>query len=144
MIILNFTEFNKKVALDGDVVKNVAKSLYLGDVLSSERGVQEIISAIVRCEWKKFKDIANALCKRVLSLKLRGSMYKSYVRNALFHGAECWGLKKDGERKLQTTEMRILHIIYGETLRDCMSNETTCEMIGVEKIEEIFEVQRLQ
>ena len=51
------------------------------------------------------------------------------------------GLKKD-ERKLQTTEMRMLSIC-GKTLRDGITNETTCKMTGVEKIEEFMKEKRL-
>ena len=36
---------------------------------------------------------------------MKGSMYKSWVKGALCYGAKCWALKKDDERKLQTTEI---------------------------------------
>ena len=51
-------------------------------------------------------------------------------------GAECWALKKENERKLQTTEMRMLQMICGKTLRDDIGNEIICDMTRVEIIEE--------
>ena len=45
-----------------------------------------------RCGWKKFKDIATVLCKTVMPLQLRGSMYKCYIKSASCYGAECWAL----------------------------------------------------
>ena len=53
------TYADEEVTLDRDVIKKVAKFLYLGDVLTS--GVQGAVIARIRCEWKKFKDIASEL-----------------------------------------------------------------------------------
>ena len=32
------------------------------------------------------------------------------------------------ERKLKTTAIRMLHMLFGKTLKDKVSNEKTCEM----------------
>ena len=54
-----------------------------------------IIHCGVALEWV-------LLCKRVVSLKLRGSMYKGCMRSAICYSADCWGLRKhDDERKLK-------------------------------------------
>ena len=57
---------------------------------------------------EEFKNISSVLRKTVLSLKLRGSTYNGSVKSVFCYGAECWALKKTNERKLQTTEMRML------------------------------------
>ena len=69
------------MAFDGDVLAKMAKFLYLGDVVRSVGGVQEAVTRRIKCRWKKFKDISSVLCKRVVSLKLRGSMYRSCARS---------------------------------------------------------------
>ena len=43
----------------------MTKFSYLGDVLSSEGGVQEAVTARVRFGWKKFKDVASIMCERI-------------------------------------------------------------------------------
>ena len=68
-------EVDEKVTLDGDVKEQVAKLSLLVDVLSSAEGLQEAVIVGIRCEWRKFKDIESVLRERVMSLKLRGSMY---------------------------------------------------------------------
>ena len=75
------------------MLKKVAKFMYLGDIRSSEGGVQEAVTAIT-CGWKQFKDIASVLCKRVESLKLKRSVYESCIKSALCYGVESWVLKK--------------------------------------------------
>ena len=112
---------------------------------SSGGGVQEADAARIRCGWEKFKDIASVLCNRALSLKPRGNMYKSCVKSALCYVAECWALRKD-ERKLQTTEVRMLRIMYKKkkTLRDGLSNQIIHDMTNAEKMEEFMREQRLR
>ena len=39
--------------MNGDITEKVAKFLYFGDVLSSEEGVQEALTARIRSGWKK-------------------------------------------------------------------------------------------
>ena len=56
--------------LYGDVIRKGTKLSYLQYVLSSEGGVQEAVTVRIRSKWKKYKDIASVLCKRVVALKL--------------------------------------------------------------------------
>ena len=41
------------MTMNGDITEKVAKFLYFGDVLSSEGGVQEALTARIRSGWKK-------------------------------------------------------------------------------------------
>ena len=61
--------------------------------------------------------------------------------------AVCCALKKNDERKLQTTNMRMLRnvcIVCGKTLRDGISNATIHYMTGVEKMEKFLKEQSLR
>ena len=51
-------------------------------------GVQEAVTARIRCGWKKFKDIASVLCRRAVKLTLRRGMHNSCARSALCCGAD--------------------------------------------------------
>ena len=61
----------------------------------------------------------------------------------LCYGAQCWALRKD-ERKLQTTEIGMLSMMCGKALGDGISNQTICDMTGVEMIKEFMREQRLR
>ena len=93
---------------------------------------------------EKVKEVSNVICERSISLKVRGTLYKSYVRNALTYGAECWASKMEDERRLKTSEKRMLQMICGKTLKDKMNNEKTREMTGVVRLEEFLREKRLQ
>ena len=63
---------------------------------------------------------------------------------ALTYGAECWALKMEDERRLKTTEMRMLRMMCGKTLKDKMNNEKILEITGVVRLEEFLREKRLQ
>ena len=109
--------------LDGDNIEVMGRFSYLGDVLSMEGEAQEAETSRMRSAWKKFKKVSNVVCERSISSKVRGNLYKSYVRRALTYVAECKALKMEDKRKLKTTEMRMLRMIRGKTLKDKINNE---------------------
>ena len=103
---------------------------YLGDVLRAE-GAQEAVTSMIRLAWKKFKEISNVICGKSMPLKVRGTLYKSYVRSDLTYCTECWALKVEDETKLKTTEIKMLRVIRGKTLKDKTNNKKIREMTGV-------------
>ena len=85
--------------------------------------------------WKKFKELSGILCGRILSRKLKGRLYKSCVRSVMCHGAECWAMKSD-VRRMQTTEMRMIRIMCGKSLKDKVTNSVLRAWTDVEDIDE--------
>ena len=66
------------------------------------------------------------------------------VESALYYGAKCLALRKEDERKLLTTGMRMLRLICGKTLKDCLSNHTIRDITGAEKIKEFIREHKLR
>ena len=133
-----FEDEDKMITLDGDNIEMVGRFSYLGDVISTEGGAQEAVASRIRLAWKKFEEVSNVVCGRSISLKVRGTLYKSCVRNALTYGAECWALTMEDKRRLKITEMRMLRMICGKTLKDKMNNEKIREMTGVVRLEKFL------
>ena len=52
------------------------------------------------CGWVKFWECGELLCGRIFPLKLKGAVYRSYLRQAILYGSEAWCLKE--------SEMKIL------------------------------------
>jgi len=61
----------KYVKLGNDMIE-VQKFCYLGDVVGSSGDVQSSVTARKRAGWRKFSEMSQVLCGRVLSLKLKG------------------------------------------------------------------------
>ena len=58
-----------------------------------EDKVQKAVIAKIRAVWKRFKNVAGTVCKKGLSMKLRGLVYKMYIRSAMSYWAKCWPVK---------------------------------------------------
>ena len=133
------TRMKENIMLDEDNIDIVDKFAYLGDVLSTEEGAQEAVRLRIRSSWLKFKEISSVLGNKYMSLKIKGALYKS----ALTYGGECWALRIKDERRLLTTEMWMLRLICGKTLKDKITNEKVRKLTGVDKMKEFLRGQRL-
>ena len=124
--------------LGNDNIKVVTEFCYLGEVLSMEGESSAAITARIRCAWKKFKEISGMLCGKGMSLILKGKLYKACVRSVLCYGAEARAWKKDDMRRLQYTEMRMIRMMCGKTLKDRLRSEVLRKMINMEDVEEFM------
>ena len=77
---------------------------------------------------RKFKDSSSVLCKKGVSLRMKGIVYKACVRSAMCYGAEGWAMKTENENRIKTTEMRMLIMMCGKTLKDQARNENIRKM----------------
>ena len=55
------------------------------------------------------------MCDRNISTKLKDRVCKTAIKSAMVFGAECLAVRKKEERKLHTTEMRMLRWAIGKT-----------------------------
>ena len=62
------------------------------------------------------------MCDRNIPTKLKDKVYKAAIKAAMVCGAECWAVRKKEERKLHTTEMRMLRWERGKTRLDHLIN----------------------
>ena len=76
-----------------DEVGTVREYTYLGDRLSAGGGCEAAVIVRTRCGWVKFREFCYLLYVRRFPLKLKGAVYKSYVRPAILYGGEAWCLK---------------------------------------------------
>ena len=60
------------------------------------------------------------------------------------YGAECQAMKKMDIRRMQTTEMRMIRIMCGKSLKDKVTNSVLREWTNVEDIDEHLRVHRLR
>ena len=76
---------------DKDVLQEVEKLCYLGDMISCYSGRPEAVSARIDSVWKKFKELSGVLVgKQGLSLKQHGKVYRCCVRPVLLYSCETW------------------------------------------------------
>ena len=87
-----------------DEIKTVMEFTYLGDSVSAGGGCEAAVTARTRCGWVTFRQCGELLYGRRFPLKLKGAVYKSYVRPAMLYGSESWCLKESHMGILRITE----------------------------------------
>ena len=50
------------------------------------------VTSSTRLGWVKFRECQDLLCGKKFPFKIKGIVYKSCVRSAVFHGMETWSL----------------------------------------------------
>ena len=72
-----------------DVLEEVDKFCYLGDMISCYGGASEAVTARIGTVWKKFRELGGMLvAKQVMSLRQQGKIYQCCVRPVLFYSCE--------------------------------------------------------
>ena len=74
-------------------METVREFSYLGDWVSAGGGCETAITARTRCGWVTFRECDELLYGRRFPPKLKGAVYKSHVRPAIWHGSKAWCLK---------------------------------------------------
>ena len=96
---------------------------YLGSLINNKGGCEKELQARASASWMKWRDVKTILNDKRMPMRLKEKIYTTMVRPVMAYGPECWGLKKKDERKLNTTEMRMLRMMLGVTLKDKLRNE---------------------
>ena len=122
-----------------DVLEEVEKFCYLGDMISCYSGASKAVSAIIGSVWKKFRELSCVLVrKQGLFLKQWGKIYQCCVKLVLSHFCETWELTVADERRLHGVE-HVMIMICRVRLVDTVSTDVLCDRVGVAvKIEDMI------
>ena len=63
--------------------------------------------------WSSWRKLTGVLYDWKIPLRLKAKVYEAIIRPALTYGSECWAMKVTNERKIDTTEMRMVRGILG-------------------------------
>ena len=115
-----------------DVLEEVEKFCYLGDMISSFGGASEAVSARIVSAWKKFRELSGVLVgKQGLSLMQRGKIYQCCVRTVLLYCCERWELTVADEMRLHGVERHMIRMMCGVRLVDRVSTDVLQDKVGV-------------
>ncbi|XP_063602922.1 uncharacterized protein LOC134778916 [Penaeus indicus] len=116
----------------GDVqVNRVMDFKYLGSTVQEDGGTEQEIARRIQSGWNSWKKITGVVCDRKVPDKVKGKLHKLMVIPAMLYGLET--LTKSQERKLEVAEMRMMRYEVGVTRLDKIRNETTREILGIER-----------
>ena len=104
-------------------MKTVKTFKYIGSLFSANGGSEkDDVNNRVKIALSKWMECTGVMCNRNIPTKMKDKVYKTAIKPAMMYGAECWAVRKKKERKLHTTEMRMLRWVRGKTRLDHVSN----------------------
>ncbi|XP_063613159.1 uncharacterized protein LOC134786487 [Penaeus indicus] len=128
----------------GDVQVNRVKDFkYLGSTVQEDGGTEQEIARRIQSGWNSWKKITGVVCDRKVPDKVKGKLHKLMIRPAMLYGLETVPLTKSQERELEVAEMRMMRYEVGVTRLDKIKNETTREILGIERYGEKIRESRL-
>ena len=116
-----------------DDVETVQEFTYLGDRVSADGGCEAAVTARTRRWWAKPMECGEMLHGRRFPLKLKGAVYKSYIRLAIPHGSEVWRLEERDMRMLRT-EKSMLKEMCGVHPKDRKRSKDLMLTLGLNEI----------
>ena len=84
------------------------------------------------------------MCNRNIPTQFKDKVYKTAIKPAMVYGAECCAARKKEERKLRTTEMRMLRWARGKTRLDHVRNVDIWKEAHKYPMAEILRKKRLR
>ena len=64
-------------------------------------------------------------------MRVKGRVYEACVRSCMMYGGETWALIGESERKLESTEMRMVRLMCGVRLKDRCTNADLRNRLGI-------------
>ena len=117
-----------------DEVETVRGFCYLGDSLNASAGCEVAVTARIRVRWKKFRECREILFGKRFSLRMKGKLYKSYVRPPRLYGSKTWCLIENEVAILRRAERSIMRATCNVKLVNKRNTEEIMDMLGLEEV----------
>ena len=83
--------------------------------------------------WVKFRECGELLNSKRFSLKMKGMVYRSYIRLAMLYGSETWCLRENEMAILRRTERAMVRAMCGAKLVEKKRTENLMEMLRLKE-----------
>ncbi|KAI5725714.1 hypothetical protein M8J77_019224 [Diaphorina citri] len=135
---------NNNIEMYGQQLQVTDKFKYLGSILSQNGKIEEEVTNRIKVAGNFYSSIRSIIWNKHVPTKCKREIYKTYYIPILTYGSETWTVRKKEESRIQAAEMKFLRSILGKTRRDRIRNDEIRRTIGVEKLQERIEHQRLR
>ena len=115
-----------------DEVDTVKRFCYLGDRLNAGGGCETGVTTRVRIGWMKFRECGELFRGRRYSLRVKGMVYRSFVRYAMLYESETWCLRET-KMAILRTQRAMVRSMCGVKLVDKKKMEDLMEMLSLKE-----------
>ena len=132
-----------EIFLLGERLPVVDSFKYLGSTLQAEGGCEKDVTSRTQSGWNRWREMSGVICDKKVPEALKNKIYKTAIRPAMTYGGECWPIRKSDQRRINTTEMKMLRWMQGKTRKDHIRNTTIRENAHVQPINTFLTKKRL-
>ena len=75
--------------------------------------MERAVRARVIAAWKKWRDMAGLLTDKRIPLRIRGSVYDSYIKSVMLYGSETWPITKKENDLMRKCYRKMLRYMAG-------------------------------
>ena len=86
--MLNETATTSTVTVDGNVIENVDRYVYLGKTVTEAGDLLPKIKRRIALGWTAFSKVANIMKSTKASMKIKRKIHNEYVLPVMVHGSE--------------------------------------------------------
>ena len=94
--------------------------------------------------WAKWRELSGVICDKKIATKLKLLIYQTVIRPTFLFGCETWPMSVKDEKRMATTEMRMVQWAIGVSLLEHRRNEEILEEAKVKPIAMVMRTRRLE
>ena len=118
--------------------------IYIGSTIDRRGGASKDVENRVAKAWSKWRELSGVICDKKVPTKLKILIYQTVIRPTLLYGCETWPMSVKYERRMATTEMRMVRWAMGVSLLEHRRNEEILEEAKVEQIATVMRRRMLE
>ena len=95
---------------------------YLGSTIDRGGASKDVDNRVTKA-WSKWRELSGVICDKKIPKKLKIVIYQTVIRPTLLYGCETWPMSVKDEKRMATTEMRMVRWAIGVSLLEHRRNE---------------------
>ena len=117
---------------------------YLGSTIYRRGGASKDAESRVAKAWSKWRELSGVICDKKVPTIMKLLIYQTVIRPTLLYGYETWPMSVKDEKRMATTEMRMVRWAMGVSLLEHQRREEILEEARVEPIATVMRRRRLE
>ena len=84
--------------------------------------ILDVTTSDVTKAWSKWRELSRVICDKKIPTKYKLLVYQTVIRPTLLYGCETWPMSVKDEKRMATTEMRMVRWAMGVSLLEHRRN----------------------
>ena len=101
------------VILNGEPLEEVDRFKYLGSQVAADGGCERDVVHRTNEGYRAWGELKGVLSNRGLGIKAKKCQYEGVIVATALYGAEAWGMRSAGRRKVNVLDLKCLRSLVG-------------------------------